>query len=97
MNGAWKIQNEAVKDAVKDFIEYVGYNDLGRSLKEHSYMMFFAMDILEELSRNREKSPLDLLEDYHEKMFTFSMANPNTEEMFSVGLMVIDSIMEQFM
>ena len=26
-----------------------------------------------------------------------SMANPNTEEMFSVGLMVIDSIMEQFM
>lgn len=97
MNSAWKIQNEAVKDVVKDYIECVEYNDLGRNLKEHSYIMFFAMDILEELSRNNEKSPLELLEDYHEKMFTFSHVNQYTEEIFSVGLMVIDSIMEQFM
>ena len=97
MNSAWKIQNEAVKDVVKDFIEYIEFNDLGRTFKEHSYMMFFAMDILTKLSQNREECPLKLLEDYHDKMFDFSMVNPNTEEMFSVGLMVIDSIMEQFM
>ena len=97
MSNAWKIQNEAVKDIVKDYIECVEYDNLGRNLKEHSYIMFFAMDILEELSRNRDKGPLELLENYHEKMFTFSHANQYTEEMFSVGLMVIDGILEQFM
>ncbi len=97
MSNAWKIQNETVKDIVKDYIEYVEYNDLGRNLKEHSYIMFFAMDILEELSRNRDKSPLELLENYHEKMFTFSHANQYTEKMFSIGLQVIDDILDQFM
>lgn len=97
MGNAWKIQNESVKDVVKDYIECVEYNGLGRNLKEHSYIMFFAMDILEELSRNHDRSPLELLENYHEKMFEFSQVNPNTEEMFSIGLQVIDSILEQFM
>lgn len=97
MSNAWEIKNEAVKEIVKDYVEYVEFNYLGRNLKEHSYIMFFATDILTKLCQNREESPLKLLEDYHNKMFDFSIANPNTEKIFSIGLQVIDSIIEQFM
>ena len=97
MNSTWEIQNEAAKDLVKDYIEYRDYNNFGRDIKEQSYIMFFAMDIFEKLCRNYDNSPLELLTDYHEKMFEFSLANPNTETFFSVGLRVIDDILDQLM
>lgn len=79
---------DAAKKAVIALAEdYMQNLDLSRvkELRKLSYIRSAIEEILELIRSDNDIPPLDILEDYRDTMYRFSLVDPKTEMMFELG------------